>query len=740
VDRPVGPASSVGLSAAGSPKPGGWLARFVRSPWLAGALLLAAVLIAYLPARHAGFIWDDDEYVTQNPLLKAPDGLRRIWFSLDSPSQYFPLTYTTFLVEQRFWGLHPAGYHWVNILLHAANALLVWRLLRRLTVPGAWLAAAIFALHPVQVESVAWITERKNVLSLLFSLLALLAWTRFVEEQPRRLWRWYALALMCYALALLSKTTACTLPAAMLLVLWLRARPSTSSSPSSTPQSQDPGEGRARGGGIGVWSRLAQIVPFLVLGAGMGLLAMWWERYHQGTQGKLFALGLPERLLVASHAVWFYLGKLLWPANLTFSYPRWALDAANPLAYGWLLAIAGLGVVIYFTRRFAGRGVEVAALFFVATLSPMLGFIMLYTFRYTFVADHYQYAASIGPIALAAGVIATVLGRSAVASAARPAKAARLQQVPTPLDVRRPLRLGQPRSGPKVAPLRPTLRWGVILRPALCAALLVALGALTWRQCGMYADHDTLWRTTAERNPNSFLAYNNLGYLLFQDGRTDEAIAQYRRSLEIEPDYELAHYNLGNALLKKGLAGEAIAHYQQALEARPNVAEFHNNLGTALLQVGRLDEAIAQGRRAVELAPRNANAHNNLAIGLRRQGQWAEAQAHYQKALELVPMSVAIRNNLARMLATCPEASVRDGTNAVALAQQANQLSHGKSAMVLQTLAAAYAESGRFPEAVSTAQEALPLANAQHNDVLAGNLQEQIRLYKASTPLRESNP
>ena len=226
----------------------GWLRALWNRGWLPGLFLAAAVIFAYQPAWHAGFIWDDDDYVTNNRLLTAPDGLKRIWFSLDSPSQYFPLVYTTFRAERTLWGLNPAGYHWVNLLLHAANALLVWRLLRRLSVPGAWLAAAIFALHPVQVESVAWITERKNLLSLFFCLLALFSWVEFVEDRPR--WRCYGLALVCYALALFSKTTACTLPAALLLVLWLKRQ--TDQRVAAGADGSVPGLGRGDGVGDGV--------------------------------------------------------------------------------------------------------------------------------------------------------------------------------------------------------------------------------------------------------------------------------------------------------------------------------------------------------------------------------------------------------------------------------------------------------------------------------------------------------
>src|SRR5213083_494673 len=201
-----------------------YLVRLKRGYLILALLLVVTAILAYQPAWHGGFIWDDDAYITNNELLTAPDGLRRIWFSLDSPSQYFPLVYSTFRIEHALWGLNPTGYHWVNLLLHAANALLVWRVLARLNVPGAWLAAAIFALHPVQVESVAWITERKNVLMGFFFLLTLLAWTAFVDERTKRPWRFYGLALILYVLALSAKTTACTLPAALLLILWLQKK------------------------------------------------------------------------------------------------------------------------------------------------------------------------------------------------------------------------------------------------------------------------------------------------------------------------------------------------------------------------------------------------------------------------------------------------------------------------------------------------------------------------------------
>jgi len=671
--------------------------------WIFGLLLAAVTIFVYRPAWNGGFLWDDDAYVTNNDLLTASDGLRRIWFSLDSPSQYFPLVYTTFRIERALWGLNPSGYHWVNLLLHVANALLVWRVLARLNVPGAWLAGAIFALHPVQVESVAWITERKNVLMVFFFLLTLLAWVAFVDERTKQPWRFYALALVLYVLALSAKTTACTLPAALLLILWLQKKPIN-------------------------WRRLLQIVPFFVLGLGMGLVAVWWERYHQGTSRELFAFLNPiERVLIASHAVWFYLGKLIWPTNLTFIYPRWSITPTHPLDYAWLVAGVAFCAVIYFARRYVGRSVEVAALFFVATLSPVLGFIMLYTFRYTFVADHYQYLASIGPIALASA------GVGGLAAA---------------YNRRRPLVL------------------------SAAVSIVAILAVMTWRQSVMYGDIEALWRTTLARNPSCWMAHNNLGIVLFQKGEIDEAIAHYRTTLQMQPDFWDADYNLGSALLIKGEVDEAIAycnravamepndpdaqvalgnalagkeriddaivHYEKALAMRPDYFIARYTLSHALLQKGEIDAAIVQSRAALSIQPENADAHTNLAIALDEKGQTAEAIMHYRKAVEIAPRSLSAANNLAWLLATCSDASLRNGDQALELAVRANQLSHGANPLVARTLAAAYAETEQFAKAAETAHAALQLAKMQGDKSLAAELQQEIPFYEVSLPYREA--
>lgn len=549
--------------------------------WMLSGILVLATILAYQPAWQAGFIWDDDVYVTKNALLTAPDGWWRIWFSLDSPSQYFPLTYTLFRIQHLFWGQAAGGYHCFNIALHAINALLVWRLLQELRVPGAWLAAAIFALHPVQVESVAWVTELKNVLSLFFVLLALLAWLEFIGEESKPHWKWYFLALVCHALALAAKSTACTLPAALFLILWLKRKPVR-------------------------WSHLGQLMPFLALSAGMGLLAMWWERYHQGTQGKLFAFSPLERVLVASHALWFYLGKLFWPANLTFSYPRWIINPSDPLSYLWLALTAGAGAAIAYLRRFVGRGLEVAAMFFALTLSPLLGFIMLYTFLFTFVADHYQYVACLGPIALTAAGISRAL---------------ELRKNAWPFA-----------------------------KPLVYGSLSLTLGFLTWRQCQTYSDTETLWRTTIDRNPASWMARVNLGNVLFDKGHNEEGMEQFREALRYGPDCPEAHNDFGFALLGQGQPAEAASLFQEAMRLRPDYDEAQMNLGIALLNQGLTDDAIAQYKEVIRRNPNYAEAHYNFGVALFYKGQTDQAASQFREAVRLQPDYAEARNDLGAAL------------------------------------------------------------------------------------------
>jgi tetratricopeptide (TPR) repeat protein len=528
---------------------------------------MLAVLVAYLPAFHCGYIWDDDMYVTDNPLLHAHDGLWRIWFTFDSPSQYFPLVYSTFRVEYGLWKLAPFGYHCVNILLHGVNALLLWRLLERWRFPGAWFAAAVFALHPVQVESVAWITELKNVQMGFFFLLALHAWAQFDGEENRRKWGWYALSLVFYALSLFSKTTACTMSAALIIILWMR------------------------GERIG-WKRILEVIPYGLLGVGMGLLTVWWERYHQGTQGKLFSIGLVDRLLISARNVWFYAGKLVWPAKLTFSYPRWALPPAEPGAVLWLVALCGIAGLAFFRRRAWGRGPFAALAFFVVMLGPILGVLMLYTFRYSFVADHYQYLACIGPIALV--------------SAGGALLRARHQGMRALIDC-----------------------GGVIL--------LAVLAGLTWRQCHIYQNDESIWVDTLAKNPDSLMAHYNLANGLMRDGDYAQSLAEYDRAVELDPDFFEARCNRADILAHVGRLAEAAQDYEQAVRIQPASPVIQNSYGLILRRMGRPGDAVACFREAARLQPGSGVAEKNLADTLVAERDYAGALPEYQEVARLFP-------------------------------------------------------------------------------------------------------
>lgn len=566
-----------------------------------GLLLILATLAAYWPVFSAGFIWDDDAYVTENTLLTAPDGWSRIWFSAHSQSQYFPLVFTTLRWEYALWGLHPTGYHVVNVCLHLGNALLVWGLLRRLALPGAWLAAAVFALHPVQVETVAWVTELKNTESTMFYLLAVYAWLEFCGGRGR--W-FYALALGLHALALFAKTTACTLPAALLLALWLK---------------REPVSGR----------RIWQTLPFLLLGFSLGLLSVWWEKHLGNYELKYHLLGGPvDRLLIATHALWFYTGKIFWPADLTFSYPRWEIHAGDWRQYGWLLACLAVAALVWLGRRSVasqpaiepgqrpvhwervrlGRGPVAALIFFVAALSPMLGFIPLYTFYFSYVADHYQYLACLGPIALIAGLAAYFFET-----------------------------VSWPGSH----------QW----QRLLTGLLLCGLGLLTWQQCHAYRNLETLWVDTLEKNPRCWMAHTNLGRLLAQQGKLDEAEAHYRRALAIYSGEASTHYNYGNLLAKTARLEQAIAEYREAIKLAPEKPEAHNNLGFVLNQQHRPDEAIAEYERALFYQPDFAEAYYNLGNALAGEHRMDAAVAAYQRAVRLKPDSALFRKRLQAVIA-----------------------------------------------------------------------------------------
>ncbi len=447
------------------------------------------VLASYAWTLQADFIWDDDAYVTKNATLESLDGLRRIWFEIGAVPQYYPLVHTSFWIERHLWGLDPLGYHAVNILLHAAGALLVWRLLLRLEVPGAWLGAALFAVHPVEVESVAWITERKNVLSLPLALLSMLTYLRFapVNETSEgdaaaasagRGTR-YTLALLLFTAAALSKTVVVTLPAVLLVILWWK-------------------RGRV------TIRDIAPLTPFFAIGLIFGLVTVWMEKHFVGAVGEEWSLTPFERVLLAGRVPWFYAAKLVWPYPLAFFYPRFAID--EHVWWQYLFPLAALLVVgaLWFARKRLGRGPLAAVLIFVGVLTPALGFFDVYPFRFSFVADHFQYHAGIALLALAAAALAPALAR-----------------------------LDRQRHGAQAL--------GVTL-------LLLVLGVLTFCQTFVYYDLETLYADTIVKNPTSWTAYANLSMHYITVGRKTEAYALAERAVELAPRRFLDQRQPGGAV------------------------------------------------------------------------------------------------------------------------------------------------------------------------------------------------
>ena len=508
---------------------------------LPACCLVLLTILAYLPALDAGFIIDDSLYVTDDVRMETVAGLGRIWTEVvgrEYQHQYYPLTSTAFWVQYQVWGDQPFGYHLVNVLLHAVNAVLLWRLLRRLELPGAWLAGAVFAVHPVHVQSVAWVAELKNVLSALLFLWSMLVFVRWFHQDTRK-WTGYALGTGLFVAALLSKTATCLLPAALLVVLWWKC-------PRLTRRD------------------LAALAPLAVLGAAFVMVTVYLETHHGGARGEVFSQSWLERGLIAGRALWFYAGHLLWPAGLTFIYPRWTIDTGAWWQYLYPLAALAVVAALWWQRDRIGRGPIAAVAFFVLAIVPM-SFVNVAFTRLAWVSDHWQYWASMGLIALVVGAAAAQRGR-----------------------------------------------W----RPVAAAAVVCVLAGLTWDRCRVYETPERLWRDTIARNPQAWLAHNNLANALLAQGRVDLAEGYYREAIRLNPDFVKAHYNLANALQRRGRVGEAVHHFGRAVRLDPEYAEAHYNLGNALRLSGRLDDAIEHYREAGRLDPDFQAARHNLHAAL----------------------------------------------------------------------------------------------------------------------------
>jgi tetratricopeptide (TPR) repeat protein len=650
---------------------GEWSSGWLRADWVFGAILVLAVFLVYLPAWGTGFVWDDSLLVVDNPCIVGPYGLKEIWTS--SAADICPLTLTTFWVEHALWGLAPLPYHVVNVLLHAGAAVVLWRVLRLLPVPGARFGAVLWALHPVQAETVMSVAEMKNTESGLFFLLAVLFFVKWLRAaDPERGagatapdgW-----ALFFAALSMASKSSTVILPVILCLCAWWI-------------------EGRLRR------PALVRLAPIFLLALLAGLLSIWTQKLSLATDAEpQWMRTWPERVAGAGDAVWFYLGKLLWPHPLIAIYPRWQIDATRAAAYLPLLAVVIVLAVLWLKRSSWGRPWFFAFATFLVALFPALGLFDNFIFRYSLVFDHLQYLAAIAPLAM----------------------------VGAGLD--------------RLAHFRPRREpW---LRPALAGGCLLGLGLLSRHRALAFTSDETLWTDTLAKNPACWTADTNLGMVsmkegqvdramtqferalainpnlaqvrdnlgdaLLKEGRTDEAIVQFQRALAINPAFSGAHRDLGNALVEMGEPEEAMAQYQKALDLDSLDAMAHENLGIVLAQRGKTDAAKAQFRQCLQIDPHDAEAEENLGNASAQAGQLDEAKAHYEKALALNPRRVSARCELGAVLQ-------QQGRPDEAMAEYARALEIDPGSVAAHTrLAILLVQKGRWGEAVAHFQAVVDL-------------------------------
>jgi tetratricopeptide (TPR) repeat protein len=657
------------------------------------ACLVFVTLIAYQPAWRGGILWDDEGHLTR-PDLRSAQGLARIWVSPGATQQYYPVVHSAFWLQHRLWGAETLGPHLVNIVLHAVSAFLIALILRQLAVPGAVLAAFIFALHPVHVESVAWMTELKNVLSGMFYLGAALAYLAFDRTRQRQL---YALAAGLFVLALLSKTVTATLPAALLVLMWWRR------------------------GRLDWKTDAAPIIPFAVIAIASGAVTIWFERWLIGAEGPDFDLTGIERCLIAGRAVWFYLAKLLWPADLIFIYPRWNVGAGVWWQYLYPLAVVMALATLWWWRR-RSRAPLAAMLLFCITLAPALGFFNVYPFLYSFVADHFQYLASIPVIALLSAGLTKL-------------------------------------TAPRYAAIAPV-------------PLVLILGFLTWRQAHHYTDAETLYRATLARNPSTWMAHNNLAVVLLAGApgreRVQEAASHAGEAVRLRPRYAEGHYNLGTTLERLGELDAAVREYKAVLDIDPYQARAHHRLGLTLRTLGREEEAVAALVQATAYDAASPALHLDLGRALAESGRTSDAIAQFREASRLDPGSAEAHQNLGSALLQQhkPDEALLELTEAVrldptladaeynlGLALEAGErldeaVGHYQRALNINPalgpahrgLGRTLQKLGRREEAVAAYQHALaidPLIAQTHND-LGVALAELNRLEEADSQFSEA--
>lgn len=640
-----------------------------------GALLLAGLALAvYRPILPGSFLMDDWRLIAgDNPLVTGEFTAYNLWFQTD-------FTLSTFIswLQYLVWGHNPAGYHVINILLHATSGILLWRLLSKLKIPGAWLAAALYVVHPVCVNSVARAAEIKNTLSLPFFLLSIWAYlhyeTRALFPEPENpdaasksrhtpAAVWYALALLAFIAALLSKTSTIMLPLVLLAcAVWQRNR-------------------------LTIRDGL-HTAPFFALSVAFGLMSIWFQK-HQA----LFSAGetlrqesFGERLAIAGHIVWFYLGKALLPLNLNLVYAQWQPDASRATAYLPVLAIAILLAVCWIFRSTWGRHVLLAVAYFGITLFPALGFFDSQFLATWQVSDHLQYLSLIAPVALLAAAMAALIPRKIIY--------------------------------------------------VLGILLVVVTGLLTFQRATVFASEETLMRDTIAKNPAAGKAHNDLGVILARRNDLAGATEQFKAAVQYQPDNPETRSNYGQALAMNGDLAGAEAQFQAAVKTRPSDADAHKKYAGLLQHEQRYREAALQYHLALLFKP-DVQTRIALAALCHQTGDPAQAISQLQQILRQDPDNLEALNNLAWLFATWGDNKFRNGAEAVWLAEKACQLTANKQPRATGTLAAAYAEAGRFPEAVTAAEATVKLANESGDQRLAYLGNQLLSLYRANQPYHE---
>jgi len=586
------------------------------------AAIILAVVLPYLPALRGGFVWDDEPLITANPLLRTASGLAEIW-SGSRTADYFPVTNTVFWIEYHLFGDNPTGYHALNILLQVANALLLWRVLRRLQIPGAFLAGLIFAIHPIHAESVGWISELKNVLSMFFFLISALLF--FEIEDQRTLTRpvAYSASLVAFLLALLSKTQVVFLPAALLLCAWWR-------------NSLVDSKGRGKGNPLQFQREIVRTVPFFLTAIVFGLITIWFQ--NRGIGEEEIILGpFTRRLANAGMAIWWYAQQVFAPIRLMAVYPQWRFDP--PALMEWLPLIAIIGALLLLWRRHC-RGLLFAFAYFIVALLPVVGIVrMSYARSGSLVADHLQYFADISLIALFSAGVARLWSTG-----------------------RRQVR---------------------IATASIILVLLALLGSYTWARAGVYRDEQTLWQDNFSKNPNTWQGHNRVGQLLFSQEKFAEALPHFERAAQLKPELADNYNLLGLVYCRLQRFDEGIAQYRKGLQLKEEKASTAQSVGAATMRVNlanaltltgntfselaraasdqgdmaaaqadakesnaRFTEAVEQYEKALAIEPEHPAIHRNLGILLSQMGRNEEAIVHLRKVLELVPNEPAARETL----------------------------------------------------------------------------------------------